>query len=116
MYKQVIIVRKDLKLGAGKTASQVAHAAIGSMNKVLQKNPVIVRKWESEGSKKIVLKVKDLEELKNVENNVRKEKVPYFMVKDAGLTQVKAATITALSIGPIEEKKIDKITRKLKLL
>ena len=49
MYKQVIVVRKDLKLGAGKIASQVAHAAIGSMKKLLQTDPELVRKWEREG-------------------------------------------------------------------
>ena len=113
MYKQVILVRKDLKIGTGKVAAQVAHAALGSMRKV---SPEIVRKWESEGSKKVVLKVKDLKELKDLEIKVRKEKIPYFVVKDAGLTQVKASTVTALGIGPIEDKKIDKLTRKLKLL
>jgi len=30
-YKQVIIVRKDLKMGCGKIAAQVAHGSIASM-------------------------------------------------------------------------------------
>jgi peptidyl-tRNA hydrolase, PTH2 family len=116
MYKQVIVVRKDLKLGAGKIAAQVAHAAIGSMNKALKTSPGIVKEWEYEGSKKVVLKVKDLKELKDIESAVRKDKIPYFIVRDAGCTQVKSGTVTALSIGPIEESKIDKVTKKLKLL
>jgi len=47
---------------------------------------------------------------------VKNAKLPHFLVKDAGLTQLKVGTITCLGIGPSEEKKIDKITGKLKLL
>jgi len=110
------VIRKDLKLGAGKIASQVAHAAVGSMNKLLQINPEIVKKWEKEGSKKIVLKVRDASELRIIENMIKKDKLVSFLVRDAGLTQVKTSTITALGIGPVEEERIDKITGKLKLL
>lgn len=110
------MIRKDLKLGAGKIASQVAHAAIGSMKKALQLNPEIVKKWERDGSKKVVLKVKDLNELKAIENMIKRERITSFLVVDAGLTQVKSPTITALGIGPVEEEKTDRITGKLKLL
>lgn len=116
MYKQVIIVRKDLKLGVGKISSQVAHAAIGAMNETLKRTPDIVKKWEKEGGKKVVLKVKDLNELKSIYKKVKEAKLPCFLVRDAGLTQLKAGTITALGIGPIEERRVDKITGKLKLL
>jgi len=112
-YKQVIVIRRDLKLGIGKVASQSAHAAVGSMKNV---DMDIIEKWENEGSKKIVLKVNSLEELKEIYRKVKDAKLSWFLVKDAGLTQLKAGTITALGIGPVEEKKIDKITGKLKLL
>ena len=100
------------KLGVGKVSSQVAHAAIGSLK---SSKDVIVKKWEVSGAKKIVLK-SDLEKIKEIETNLRKEKIPYFLVMDAGLTQVEPGTVTALEIGPIEEEKIDRITGKLKLL
>jgi peptidyl-tRNA hydrolase, PTH2 family len=116
MYKQVILIRKDLKLGAGKIASQTAHAAIGSMKKAAKETPSIVESWEMEGSKKVVLKVSDLRELKTIENMVKKERIVSFLVRDAGLTQVKPSTITALGIGPADEKRIDNITKELKLL
>ncbi len=112
-YKQIIIIRKDLKLSIGKLASQVAHASVSSMRKA---NEETVKKWEAEGSKKVVLKVKDLKELKDIEKKLKEKDMPYFLVTDAGLTQLKKGTPTALGIGPAEERKVDKITGKLKLL
>jgi PTH2 family peptidyl-tRNA hydrolase len=112
-FKQVILVRTDLKIEKGKIASQVAHAAIGAFKLV---DEDVAKKWEKEGSKKVVLKVKDEKELLQIYRKVKKEKIPCFLVKDAGLTQLRAGTITALGIGPVEEERIDKITGKLKLL
>lgn len=113
MYKQVIILRKDLDVGKGKLIAHALHAAIGAMRKIDNET---IKKWENEGGKKVVLKVHALKELKEIESKLKKVKIPYFLVKDAGLTQLKAGTITALGTGPIEEKKIDKITGKLRLL
>ena len=113
MYKQVIILRKDLNVDKGKLIVHAVHAAIGAMRKV---DDETVEKWEAGGSKKIVLKVNDLQELKQMENKLKKIKMPYFLVKDAGLTQLKAGTVTAIGIGPVKENEIDKITGKLKLL
>jgi PTH2 family peptidyl-tRNA hydrolase len=113
MYKQIIIVRKDLKWGKGKLVAHALHAAIGSMKNV---DKQIIEKWENEGAKKVVLKLKDLKELRSIYKKVKDSKIPCFLVKDAGLTQLKVGTVTALGIGPVEERKIDKITGKLKLL
>jgi PTH2 family peptidyl-tRNA hydrolase len=113
MYKQVILFRRDLKIGKGKLAAHVAHACLGCLDSVDEK---VLEKWMKEGAKKVVLKVKDEKELKTYYKKVKDEKFPHFLVKDAGLTQLKLGTITCLGIGPVEEKKIDRITRKLKLL
>jgi len=111
-FKQVILVRTDLKMGKGKIATQACHASVGAMRFVDKK---IVRTWD-EFAKKVVLKVKDEKELKEIYKKVKKEKIPCFLVKDAGLTQLEPGTVTALGIGPVEEKKIDKITGNLKLM
>jgi PTH2 family peptidyl-tRNA hydrolase len=113
MYKQVIVVRKDIKMGKGKLATHVAHASVGSLKNV-RKN--VLKKWELEGGKKIVLKISSLRRLKNLYRKVKAAKLPCFLVRDAGLTQLKTGTITCLGIGPAEEEKINKITGKLKLL
>jgi len=113
MQKQVIIFRKDLRVGKGKLVAHGAHASLGSMRVADEK---IVEEWESSGAKKVVLKIEDEKRLREIYKKVKDAKLPCFLVKDAGLTQLKAGTVTALGIGPADEKKIDRITGKLKLL
>lgn len=112
MYKQVIVVRNDLKIGKGKLAAQACHASVGAMRLTDEK---IVERWEK-FAKKVVLKVGGEKELLEIYKKVKREKIPCFLVKDAGLTQLEPGTVTALGIGPMEEGSIDKITGKLKLL
>ncbi|MBN2042221.1 MAG: peptidyl-tRNA hydrolase [Candidatus Aenigmarchaeota archaeon] len=112
MFKQVIIVRKDIKMDKGKIAAQVAHASIEAYKKSDAKEKA---GWESEGSKKVILKVDDLKGLMSIYERVRK-KFPCSLIRDAGRTQIEPGTITVLGIGPCEEKEIDKITKHLKLL
>jgi len=109
--KQAIIVRTDLKMGKGKVASQVAHASVSSFLKSKSK-----KMWIDEGMKKIILKVSSLRELKNLYRQAKRDKLPCELIKDRGLTQIKPGSVTCLGIGPVSDKKIDKIIRKLKLL
>lgn len=112
MYKQIVVVRKDLKMGKGKLLAHVLHAAIGSLREADEK---IIERWEGEGAKKVVLKTWDLKSLREIHKKAKDAKLPCILVKDAGKTQLKAGEITTLGIGPAEEKKIDRITGKLKL-
>lgn len=109
--KQVIVVRKDLKLSRGKLAAQVAHASLSAAEKSKFR-----REWIKEGQKKSVLKVSDLGELMEIHDEVKKSDLPFALIQDAGLTQLPPDTITCLGIGPAPEEEIDKITGKLKLL
>ena len=43
-YKQVILVRQDLKLPKGKMSAQVAHASVGALLKSHKDN---LKKWVS---------------------------------------------------------------------
>jgi len=112
-YKQIVIVRKDLKMGMGKTAAQVAHASVGAMKMAGKR---AIEAWEDEGGKKVVLKVPGLKELSELRRKAAAKKLPVFVVRDAGHTQVEEGTVTCIGIGPAEEEKVDEITSKLKLL
>ena len=110
--KQVILVRKDLKLSKGKLAAQVSHASVEA---VLKSSRDKVEEWRR-FSKKVVLKVKDEEELLNFKKLADKYKLVNALIRDAGRTEIPPNTITCLAIGPDEDEKIDKITGKLKIL
>ena len=111
--KQAILVRQDLKMDKGKLAVQVAHASVES---VLNSSKSKVEKWREQGMKKIVCKVENLQDLKQYMQKAKSEKLRTALIKDAGKTFFKRATITCLAIGPDTEEKIDRITSKLKLL
>ncbi len=111
--KQAILIRTDLKMGKGKLAAQCSHASIGAYLKAKKYSK---NKWIREGMKKVVLKVSSEKEIKDFYKLAKKEKLPCELIIDRGLTQIKPGTITALGIGPANDKKIDKLTGKLKLL
>ncbi|OPY25297.1 MAG: Peptidyl-tRNA hydrolase [Methanobacterium sp. PtaU1.Bin242] len=111
--KQIIIMRGDLPISRGKIAAQACHASIGSYKRTDERK---IKKWEQEGGKKVVLKVNDLEELFEYYEMVKASDLPYFLVTDAGHTELPESTVTCLGIGPDEDEKIDKITQDLKLL
>lgn len=47
--KQVIIVRKDLKMSEGKLAAQCAHASIMSYMEAIKKDEKIAKLWFDSG-------------------------------------------------------------------
>ena len=111
--KQVIIVRRDLKLPPGKLAAQVSHA---SLEAALKSPRDVMDEWRNDGAKKVVLKVESLEELKKYEALARREKLISALITDAGHTTVSPGTVTCLGIGPDKEEIIDRVTGKLKML
>ncbi|MCD6563552.1 MAG: peptidyl-tRNA hydrolase [Thermoproteales archaeon] len=114
--KQVIVVRIDLKMGKGKLATQVAHAAVTAYETVRNIKYKWAIDWLTQGQRKIVLKVENLEILLKIYNEVVAMGLPAVLIRDSGLTQLKPGTITALGIGPVPSELIDPITGKLKLL
>jgi PTH2 family peptidyl-tRNA hydrolase len=119
-YKQVIVIREDLKMSKGKTAVQAAHAAVEAVLTIIDsKRPdwiMWLKRWRQEGQKKIVVKVKDEKELIAIYDEALKLGLPSSLIADAGLTELPPGTRTAVGIGPAPSKLIDRITGHLKLL
>jgi len=116
MYKQAIVVRVDLNMGKGKIAAQASHASLSAYRLVSMKYPEIAKKWEQQGQMKIVLKVNSESELLEMARMVHEAGIPCELIRDAGHTQIDPNTITCFGAGPWEEKEIDKVLGKLKLL
>ncbi len=112
-YKQVILVREDLKLPKGKLAAQSSHASVDA---TLKSDKKIVDLWRKEGGKKVVLKVKDEKELFKYKQMAEDNGLETALITDAGHTVVEPGTKTCLGIGPDLADKIDKITGKLKMI
>ncbi len=110
--KQVIIMRGDLPMSRGKIAAQACHASLGSYKRADERK---IRNWEQEGGKKVVVKGNDLRELFEIYELVKTTDLPYFLVTDAGHTELPESTVTCLGIGPDEDERIDRITQDLKL-
>ncbi len=116
MYKQAIVVRKDLGMGVGKLAAQCSHASLSAYQAAKAKSPDIATTWEQGGQKKIVLKVQSEQELLDYFEKCKRARIPVSLIRDAGNTQLDPGTITCFGAGPWDEKEIDTILGMLKLL
>jgi PTH2 family peptidyl-tRNA hydrolase len=115
-FKQIILIRTDLKMSTGKKCAQACHASVTASDLAKKHNQRVWKNWKNYGQKKVILKVSNMEDLNRIYAKVIKHKIPCFLVKDAGLTQLEPGTTTALGIGPASSAEIDKITGDLLLL
>jgi PTH2 family peptidyl-tRNA hydrolase len=109
-YKQVILMRQDLKLPKGKMAAQAAHASVEA---VLKSDKNKVSGWRNNGSKKVVLKVENEKELYRYIQLAKDADITTSAITDAGKTVIASGTVTCGAIGPDFDEKIDRITGKL---
>jgi PTH2 family peptidyl-tRNA hydrolase len=116
VYKQVIILRKDLNMRKGKMVAQGSHASLGAYRHGMGVCPGMITEWEWTGQTKICVGVDTEQELFNLHEKAKASALPRYLVKDAGKTEFKEPTFTALAIGPAPAEEIDKITGDLKLL
>lgn len=110
--KQVIVARRDLKMPAGKLATQCAHACVEA---ALKSDKDKIKAWQGDGAKKVVLKVGSEKELLRLNQAAKDLGLKTALIKDAAKTFFKKPTITCLGIGPDSEEKIDKVTGNLSM-
>lgn len=112
----VIGVRKDLKLSKGKTAVQVAHAAVLCSIEASKHRKLLFTPWFREGQKKVVVKLQDIEELFRIRDEGIRQGLVVQVVRDAGLTEIPPGTVTCVGLGPAKNEILDKITGKFTLM
>jgi PTH2 family peptidyl-tRNA hydrolase len=132
--KQVIVIRRDLKMRRGKEIAQGAHASMAWLTSRLRERfrelpsevgggamamaefSNVEWQWISGNFRKITVTVNSEEELWEIHDKARAAGITSVMVTDAGLTEFSGnPTLTALAVGPDFDEKIDPITGHLAL-
>lgn len=113
--KVVVVVRLDLDISRGKTAVQVAHAAVMCALESRVKAKPWFDRWIDGGQRKVVLKALDLKTLRELHARAAREGLVCVLVQDAGLTEVEPGTTTVLGIGPAPDEVVDRVTGQLTL-
>ncbi len=127
--KQVLVVRRDLKMRRGKEVSQGAHASmIWLLKRIVNREGKHFRpvdtadfseaelEWMLGSFTKITLQVESEKELLDLQTKALEAGLQAHVVVDQGRTEFNGVpTATALAIGPDYADKIDSITGDLKL-
>ncbi len=110
--KQAIVARRDLGMGEGKLAAQVAHASLKAYEHTSENAR---SEWKRGGQKKVVLRVDGERDLFELQERAKIEGLPTGLVRDAGHTQLDPDTPTAVAIGPASDDRVDAVTGDLSL-
>lgn len=135
--KQVILIRKDLKMRRGKEIAQGSHASMQFLteqiiaqanNQAISTNPTEVESlfsttvtlsqreahWLTKGMAKVCLKVDSEQQLIALHEKAITAGIKSFIITDSGRTEFNGQpTITACAIGPDFVSVIDSITGEL---
>ncbi|WP_400256320.1 aminoacyl-tRNA hydrolase [Candidatus Methanomassiliicoccus intestinalis] len=135
--KQMIVVRKDLKMRKGKIAAQAGHACVTAVLLALEKenrlgeiksvggNIVLtpsdrpstpLSDWFNYGVAKICVSVDSEEELLEIDRKAKEAGLISALILDAGHTEFNGVpTYTCLALEPESSEKVDPITGDLPL-
>lgn len=116
-HKMVLVANMSLKMGTGKLAAQVGHATLGvyrqAMNSEVGRDAI--EAWTRHGQVKIVLRGHSTEQLMDMCKAAKDGGCFYYLVQDAGYTQIPPGSRTVLGVfGTVEQ--VDAVTGGLKLL
>jgi PTH2 family peptidyl-tRNA hydrolase len=124
--KQVIVIRKDLKMRRGKEIAQGAHASMAWMSERLRRalagDPTALslseaqHAWISRSFAKVCVRVDSEEELRSVHQRALEAGLESHLIIDSGRTEFQGVpTPTACAIGPDVAERVDAITGQLVL-
>lgn len=126
MVKQVIIVRRDLKMRRGKEIAQGSHGSMGAIfnygsieddKMIIDLSDPDVKEWVTGSFAKITLKIDSLEAMMGIHDKAKAEGLNVCLIVDNGRTEFHGVpTETVLCIGPCRSSKIDHLTGNLSLL
>lgn len=124
--KQVIVIRKDLKMRRGKEVAQACHSAMAFLTIRILKSLIyennsctvdlneVERYWILNSFRKIGCKVDSLEDLMKIKQLCDEVEIECHVIEDNGVTEFNGVkTITALAIGPDYDERIDPITSQI---
>lgn len=123
MIKQLIIIRRDLKMRRGKEIAQGAHAAMAFLTEIITpegglKRPLTSKElqWVGGSFTKVVLQVPNWDALIKAFQLAKEFGIAAKLVTDNGATEFNGApTVTALAIGPEDSDALDPLFGNLKL-
>ena len=142
MYKQIIIVRKDLQMSIGKICSQVSHASMAFLTNEIRNewskwisgdktyysveltfDKDLFEQWIDSEFTKCVLKAKNKSQLLKAKTLAEEmgmiENEDFFCIYDNCHTELtpedNGRTLTCIGFKPMDSEVIDKIGRKYQL-
>ena len=119
MIKQVIVIRKDLKMRRGKEIAQGSHASVAFLAQHVRDGTPLTeaeKEWIDGHFTKVCLQVDSEDQLLEVHKKCQDAGVRSILITDRGLTEFDGKpTNTCIGVGPDEASKIDAITGHLKL-
>jgi PTH2 family peptidyl-tRNA hydrolase len=125
--KQVIVIRRDLKMRRGKEIAQGSHASgawlmeavaasIDAQGQAELSLDPVARIWVTGSWRKVTLQVRSEEELVELHDAATALGLRSHLVRDSGRTEFGGVpTLTALAIGPDLADRIDQVTGDLDL-
>jgi len=123
--KQVIVIRRDLKMRRGKEIAQGAHASMAVLLQGAQLHAdgsatlplwAEARAWLEGSFAKVTVKVQNEEELLAVRDAAEAAGIPCALIQDSGRTEFHGVpTHTALAVGPATSEQLAPITGHLTL-
>lgn len=120
--KQVIVIRKDLKMRRGKEIAQGSHASMAFLTRQLQSGNTTVqlsdeaKEWMEKHFTKVCLQAESEAELLNIYAKAKEKGLEVQLITDSGRTEFNGVpTKTCLAIGPNYADRIDEVTSHLKL-